>query len=196
MMTTASTSALHDFAEGKALHTFTVEQYMALDIPERTELLEGLIYDLSPKNAPHSNVIERLHEILVPALLGSQHKVRFEQPIAVSGWTGRNGPEIDVAVIARKTYLKPPTAADAIGFIEVSDTTYHGKREDRAFKIPLYVRAGVPSWIVNIPLQQVEHYPNIESLRLPHGVVFQIGDTFAIAGVTIEVTSLFAGDTA
>jgi hypothetical protein len=28
------------------LHTFTVEQYMALDIPELTELLEGLIYDL------------------------------------------------------------------------------------------------------------------------------------------------------
>jgi hypothetical protein len=193
MTTTTSGSAVaQEIEEGSSLHTFTVEQYMALDIPERTELLEGLIYDLSPKNAPHSYVIEQLTDALVPTLLGSHLRARFEQPIAVTGWTGANAPEIDVAVIRRQTYPQPPTADDAVAFIEVSDTTYYGKRGDRTFKIPLYVNAGVPSWIVNIPLKQVEHYANVEALGLPHGVVFQIGDTFEIAGVTIEVASLFA----
>jgi hypothetical protein len=63
------------------------------------------IYDLSPKNAPHSNIMSKLTEVLVPALLGSQFHARFEQPIVVSGWTGPNAPEIDVAVIAQKAYL-------------------------------------------------------------------------------------------
>jgi hypothetical protein len=174
-----------------ALHTFTVEQYMALDIPERTELLEGLIYDLSPKNAPHSNIISKLTEALVSALLGSPFQARFEQPIAVSGWTGPNAPEIDVAVIARKVYAQLPTAADAITFIEVSDTTY---ARDRNVKIPLYVSAGVPAWIVNITLKQVERFANTNELSLTHGVVFRVGDTFEVAGVAISVADLFDAD--
>jgi len=41
-------------------HVFTVAEYMALDIPAHTELLGGVIYDVSPKNAPHGFAIRRL----------------------------------------------------------------------------------------------------------------------------------------
>jgi hypothetical protein len=191
-MTTSAASATADGLDTTGdLHTFTVEQYMALDIPDRTELLEGLIYDLSPKNAPHSNVIQHLTETLVPGLIRSPLQARFEQPIAVSGWNGPHAPEIDVAIIRRKTYVQPPTAADAIAFIEISDTTYGGPRGDRTYKIPLYLTAGVPSWIVNIPLKQVEQYADAAALRLAHGRVFRIGESFEIAGVTIAVAALF-----
>ncbi len=186
----AIAAAGRDREAPSSLHTFTVEQYMALEIPERTELLEGLIYDLSPKNAPHFNVVLKLTESLVPALLGSKVQACFEQPIAVSGWTGPNAPEIDVAVIARKRYTQTPTASDAIAFLEVSDTTY---ARDRNLKTPLYVNAGIPSYIVVLALRQVEYYGSVDDLALSHGVVFRAGDTFEIAGVTIDVAALFDG---
>jgi hypothetical protein len=44
-----------------------------------------------------------------------------------------------------------PTAADASASIEVSDSTYD---DDRYPKIPLYVDAGVPAWIVNTKQRQ------------------------------------------
>ena len=45
-------------------YRFTVEQYMSLDIDERTELLEGVIYDASPRNEPHRYAAARLARAL------------------------------------------------------------------------------------------------------------------------------------
>jgi hypothetical protein len=162
-------------------HLLTVAEYMTLDIEERTELLEGIVYRLLPKKEPHVRVIGRLREIFVPAFLGSPYIARFREPLAVSGWHGHNAPEIDVAIVARKAYNVTPDSTDAYAFIEVSDTTYAGKRGDRTYKIPLYVSAGVPSWIVNIRLRQVEFYGAPADLARKHGHVFSERDTFDIS---------------
>jgi len=172
-------------------HLLTVAEYMALDIDERTELLEGVVYSLLPKNEPHVRVIGMLSEILIPRLLDSPHMARFQEPLAVSGWHGKNAPEIDVAIVARKRYAVTPDASDSVSFIEVSDTTYRGKRGDRTYKIPLYVNAGVPSWIVNIPLRQVEFYGEPADLARKHGHVFTERDSFEILGIVIPVARLF-----
>jgi hypothetical protein len=180
-----------DAATKPSAHLLTVAEYMTLDIEERTELLEGVVYSLLPKNEPHVRVIGRLIEILTPRFLGSPHMVRFQEPLAVSGWHGRNAPEIDVAIVARKRYAVTPDSSDALTFIEVSDTTYGGKRGDRTYKIPLYVNTGVPSWIVNIRLRQVEFYRGPADLSLKHGHVFTERDAFEILGITIPVAALF-----
>ena len=73
-------------------------------------------------------------------------------------------------------------------FIEVSDTTY---AVDRKHKIPLYVNAGVPSYIVNIPLRQVEFYGSVQDLGAEHGRVFTDRDTLEILGVAIPIAVLF-----
>jgi len=169
----------------------TVAEYMTLDLEERTELLAGVVYSLLPKDEPHVRVIDRLRDILIPRFLDSPHIARFRQPLAVSGWHGQNAPEIDVAIVARKRYAVTPDAGDAFTFIEVSDTTYSGKRGDRTYKIPLYVNAGIPSWIVNIPLRQVEFYRVPADLAREHGHVFTERDTFEILGIPISVATLF-----
>jgi Uma2 family endonuclease len=171
-------------------HLFTASEYMNLQIEARTELLAGVIYDVSPKNEPHSFAVSRLTAALNRAL-SNAYEVRIRDPIIVSGWEGRDAPEIDIAVIAAKTYAKTPTAKDASAFVEVSDSTYGGQRGDRLYKIPLYVRAGVQAWIVNITLQQVECYDSLEDLDREHGRVFKKGESFDILGVATPVDTLF-----
>jgi hypothetical protein len=171
----------------------TVEEYMGLDIPERTELLGGVIYSLLPKNEPHVFAVSKLAEALILGLHGSPYMVRIQDPVAVFGWKGRDAPEVDLAVVTRKSYKTTPTAHDAKALIEVSDSTYS---DDRKYKIPLYVGAGVPSWIVNIPLRQVEFYGSVKDLEAPHGRIFTIPEAFEVLGVVIPVAGLFEPDSA
>jgi Uma2 family endonuclease len=166
-------------------HLFTVEEYMKLDIDDRTELIEGVIYDVSPKNEPHSRAVSRLTRALARGL-SDEFSVRIQDPIAVDGWTGKNAPEIDVAVVAEKRYETTPTSNDALAFIEVSDTTY---ASDKRRKIPLYLTRGVPVWHVNIPARRVEFYDRGADLRYPR--VFAEADEIDILGVVIPVASLF-----
>ncbi len=121
--------------------------------------------------------------------LGDAYLVRAQDPVAVSGWKGNDAPEIDVAVVANKPYRRTATASDAFAVVEVSDTAYEFDRRD---EIPSYARAGVPSWIVDIPKRRVEFYGSTENLRLEHGRVFTIDDTSDILGVSIRVADLFA----
>jgi hypothetical protein len=172
-------------------HVFTAAEFLTLDTGSRTELLGGVVYDVSPRHEPHRYAVSMLNRHLTPALLDSEHEVRIQDAVAVSGWRGREAPEIDVAVIARKRYRLGPTAADARAFIEVSDSTY---ALDRRYKIPLYVNAGVPAWIVNIPLRQVECYASACDLELPHGQVVQEGESFTVLGVDIAVADLLVDD--
>jgi hypothetical protein len=172
-------------------HLFTASEYTILDIETRTELIGGVIYDLSPRNEPHIFAVGRLIDALAPGFLGSEYVARFQEALAVSGWDAGEAPEIDVAVVRRKRYDATPTASDAFTFVEVSDSTYRGKRGDRTYRIPLYVNAGVPSWIVNIPLRQVEFYGNVPDLSLEHGHVFSEDDSFNILGVLVPVADLF-----
>lgn len=169
-------------------HLFTVEEYIALGIEARTELLGGVIYDVSPRNEPHRYAVRKLNEILAHGLFGSEYIVQVQDAVAVSGWQGKDAPEIDLAVLADKFYRPIPTAADAFAFIEVSDTTY---AVDRKYKIPLYVAAGVPSYIVNIPLQQVEFYGSPRDLELEHGRTLSRTDTLTILGVAVPINGLF-----
>jgi hypothetical protein len=169
-------------------HLFTVEEYLTIDIPGRTELIEGVVYDVAPKNEPHILAVARLVKALNRGL-SDEYIVRGQDPIAVAGWTGKLDPEIDVVVALDKTYPKRAVATDAFAFIEVSDTTY---ANDREVKIPLCVGAKVPTWHVNIPERQVEFYdvgadPNGAPTR-----VFAENEAFEILGVSIPVTMLFA----
>jgi hypothetical protein len=165
-------------------YLFTVEEYMRLDIERRTELLGGVIYSVSPKNEPHSFAVNQLAIVLIRALDPAEVWVRTQDPIAVSGWTGKNAPEIDVAIIAAKKYQTTPTAADSRAFIEVSDTTYTA---DRKAKIPLLTGAGVPTWHVNIPARQVEFY----GIDASAPRVFTLAESFDVLGVRIRVAQLF-----
>lgn len=161
---------------------------MSADIQGRTELLGGTVYDVSPRNEPHRYAGQKLNEILVRGL-DATYAVRVRDAVAVAGWHGNDAPEIDVAVIDQRYYDPMPTADDASAFIEVSDSTYG---DDRRVKVPLYVNAGVPTWIVNIPARTMEFSGPVADLALSNGHVFRDQDTVEILGVAFVVAKLFA----
>jgi hypothetical protein len=172
-------------------HRFSVAEYMSLETERRTELLGGVIFDVSPKNEPHAYAVSTLAAALIRGFTGTPNAVRIQDPLAVLGWHGNEAPEVDLAIVRAAEYAVTPSARDTLGFIEVSDSTYGGKYGDRRYKIPLYVNAGVPAWIVNIRLRQVEYYGCGADLELQHGIVSADGTDVEILGVSVPVASLF-----
>jgi len=120
--------------------------------------------------------------------LGEEYTVQLQDAVAVPGWKGHDAPEVDIAILKRRVYRPGPMAADAVACIEVSHTTY---AVDRKYKIPLYVTAGIPSYIVNIPQRRVEYYASPEDLKSKHGRIVSDGESFEILGVSIETATLF-----
>ena len=72
-------------------HFLTVEEYMTLNIGARTELLGGVIYDVSPRNEPHRYAVTKLNQFLSRGL-GLEYVVQVQDAVAVAGWRGKDAP--------------------------------------------------------------------------------------------------------
>jgi len=112
------------------------------DEDEGVELLEGVIVGMSPQNADHALVVERLSDPLFVGL-PAELVIRCQLPLALSE---ADEPEPDVAVIDRSTPRSrraQPTTARLI--FEVAAESL---RRDREIKAPLYARAGIPEYVI------------------------------------------------
>jgi Uma2 family endonuclease len=109
------------------------------DEDERVELLEGLIVSVSPQNADHSLVVERLSDPLF-VRLPPDFVIRCQLPLVLSE---TDEPEPDVAVIERGTprsRQRQPTSARLI--FEVAAESL---RKDRAAKARFTLELRSPS---------------------------------------------------
>jgi Uma2 family endonuclease len=112
------------------------------DEDEGVELLEGVIVRISPQDAAHAIVVERLNDPLF-VHLPPDYVIRCQLPLSLSD---ADEPEPDVAVIARTTPRSrraQPTTARLV--FEVAGGSL---RKDREVKGPLYARAGIPEYVV------------------------------------------------
>lgn len=116
---------------------------------EHIELLEGALVPMSPIGPPHAATVQRLSELLLPALLG-RARVRIQNPIAASDVSE---PEPDVAVVPLGEYdADHPAQAHLI--IEVADSSL---AHDRGRKARIYAACQVPEyWIVNLVDRTIE----------------------------------------
>lgn len=137
---------------------FTVEEYQrmgqsgVLAPDERTELLDGEIVAMSPIGPRHAGAVDSVTETLFRLLLG-RVAIRVQNPVTL--WP-RSEPQPDVVVARRRPggYRSAhPTAADTYVVIEVADSSL---ATDRAVKLPIYARQGVPEvWIVDLTAEVV-----------------------------------------
>jgi Uma2 family endonuclease len=111
---------------------------------ERLELIHGRIVRMSPQGALHYSVVNRLLQVLLPALLG-RAMVACQSPLAL----GESEPEPDLSVLP----LSPDTYAgglpdSAFLVIEVADSSL---AYDTRVKSRLYAEAGIPEfWLFDV----------------------------------------------
>ena len=98
---------------------------------------------------PRAKVVDRLNELLVPALLG-RARVRIQQPLIAAD---ESEPEPDVAVVAPGSYARShPEGAKLVIEVAHSSIDY-----DRVTKAPLYAASGVEEyWLVDVEGRRVE----------------------------------------
>ena len=152
---------LQEFAQMR--HRISVGAYhqMAeegiLSPQDRVELIDGEIIDGAPIGKLHASVVDRLARGLFAGVV-ERAIVRVQGPLRLSE---DSEPEPDFSLLKpRRDFYRdaPPTAADVLLVIEVSDST---QRYDRRIKVPLYARHDVPEvWVIDLENSLVHLHRN------------------------------------
>jgi Uma2 family endonuclease len=140
-------------------HLFTVTEYRKLseagilDPDRRTELLEGVIYDMPAALPPHAFTVGKLGRILSRGI-DETYWISIQNPTRLNV-RSQPEPDILIAIGPEQRYHRfHPESGDILLVVEVSDTTY---LKDRNLKLPIYARAGIPEvWIVNLSAGRIE----------------------------------------
>ncbi len=125
-------------------HNITLAEYFSMTgLPERTELINGVIYDMVPPGPSHSFTVGELAKYLFLNI--NDAAIRQEQPIQLFS---DNAPQPDIAILkaSNNEYrTEHPFAEDVIALIEVSDSTLHYDQHD---KMRLYAQSGIPLYYI------------------------------------------------
>src|SRR5216684_5025549 len=138
---------------GPQLWPLSVKAYHALGemglIPEKTELLNGQVFQKMPKSPEHAYLQLFLAEALQAVLPSGTH-LRSEQPITCV----ESEPEPDLAIVrGRKEDYRHEHPHTAELVIEVCVTSYEYDRS----KLRAYATAGVKEvWLIKAPEKQIE----------------------------------------
>ena len=147
-----------------ARRLFTVDEYYALyehgiiDDDERTELIEGEIYVMTPPGPNHQSKVDVGNATFHTLIASRAAIVRAQGPVLLGE---RTQPEPDLMLIKWRDdfYVnRHPGPEDVLLLIETSDSSLS---RDRNVKLPLYARYGIPEvWIENIPDSVIEAHRN------------------------------------
>ena len=109
----------------------------------RVELIDGLLVDMSPKNAAHENAIAWLLDRLIDSLDRDRFQIRVSAALTI----GMSEPEPDIIVIERDAPRRrhPVTAALVI------EVAVSSQRRDLRDKPRIYASGGVPVyWVIDV----------------------------------------------
>lgn len=156
---------------------------------ERVELIQGVVVEMSPQNAPHSYVIQLLNRLLMTRLSG-RADLRIQLPFVAGVYSL---PEPDVAVVALENYMAAHPA-QAFLIIEVADSSLKFDRQEKA---ALYARADVPEyWVVNLADRIIERHTEPAGDAYARLTPFRSGETvapLAFPDVGLRVDEVFGG---
>lgn len=177
-------------------HTYSVDDYyrMAetgiLRAGDRVELIEGEIIDMAPIGSRHAAAVNRIGNTLKLGV-DTQAIVAVQNPVRLDRYSE---PQPDIALLRpREDFYATahPGPADVLLIIEVADSTL---RYDRAIKLPLYARHGIPEvWLVDIDNNsftihrepQAAEYAQILTLESLARI-----EVPGLAGVTVDLRGL------
>jgi Uma2 family endonuclease len=139
---------------------------------ERVELLDGVIYEMTPQKSPHATGV-RLTARALEGWFREGFDVRAQMPLAVGP---DSEPEPDIAVVygaPRDFAASHPTIAVLV--VEVSDSSLY---RDRKLKASLYARAGIAEyWLLNLVKRCLEVYRDPQDGTYASRFVLRKGDS-------------------
>jgi Uma2 family endonuclease len=172
------------------VHRLTVADYLRLaaDDPhgdwDRTELIEGVIYDVSPESALHASAVRHLFLALMRAL--PEHEV-FNSGSVVIGPDSLWDPDVYVLSPATPRDGTYWAATDVELVAEVPLTT---RTTDLGAKAKGYAAAGIPQYWVLAPRPG----GSLLRHRQPVGTGYEVVERFELPGgyTDLDVTALLA----
>ena len=147
-------------AAGEAVHALSVDDYHRmvevgiLDESDRVELVEGILFEMSPEGPAHADVIARLARWLTLGLaVRDDLLVRVQSPVTIAP---SSEPEPDLAVVHAAESTRSAHPVRPLFVIEVAQTSLGF---DRGRKAGLYAAAAVPEyWIVDLVARAVHRH--------------------------------------
>ncbi len=141
---------------------------------KRLELVDGVIYEMSPQKGRHAAGIRGVEEAL-RAAFPRGHDVRVQLPLSL---TADSVPEPDIAVVPGSWRDYPdhhPTTAVLV--VEVSESSFF---HDRERKRSLYARAGIPEyWILDVAENRLEVYRSAGESGYESRLLLSAGDSLS-----------------
>lgn len=170
-----SSNEVRPVSVAEQIHRMTVDEYIRIvrDLGwESTELLEGVVYDVTPEYSRHAGTAAAVFRQLDAAL--TDDKVLFSGSVRLDSFSLV---EPDVYVVDGAADLDPDDAVPAAVVklvVEVSVTT---QAYDRGRKLIAYARAGVPEvWLID-PRPQVGQ---LIRYREPEGASYGTTDRLSV----------------
>jgi Uma2 family endonuclease len=143
-------------ATARRRRRFTADEYhrMAeagiLGEDERVELLAGDVLEMSPIGDRHVEAVSRCEEAFAPLLAARRVRFSTQNPARLGP---HDEPQPDFALVRPGT-LGAPRRGEILLAVEVADTSVD---DDRATKVPLYARAGIPeTWLLDVVAGELE----------------------------------------
>lgn len=176
---------------------FTVEEYDHMGQAgifhpaDRTELLDGVITEMSPISAWHASAVDALATLLITRLAG-RATVRVQNPVQL---LPNSEPQPDLTVVRyRRDFYRGghPTPEDVLLLVEVADSSLP---TDRAIKVPIYARHEIVEvWLVDLANNVVhvhtdpdgERYREVRTVRAD-----ELLKPVAVAGLELTPKEIF-----
>jgi Uma2 family endonuclease len=182
-----------DVVASPTTHRFTVKDYHRMaefkifDPKDRVELVDGVVFDMSPIGARHGSCVDRLAHSFFGAVQG-RGIVRVQGAVQVGEFSE---PQPDVAILRfRADFYENhhPMPPDILLVVEVADTSL---RHDVALKAPLYIAGGVPEvWVVDLVTDTVHVTRGNQSTELHAG---DSVSPLAVPDLQLEVAAILGG---
>jgi Uma2 family endonuclease len=171
-----SLSILEKSAIRKRVTPISIQGYHELFrlgyIPEKTELIEGVIVEKKPKDPIHAGLVQRLSLFFIQSVSNEYH-VRQENPLQLND----SEPEPDLAIVDKEEndYLySHPNSAHLV--VEVANSSLNYDRE----KLSMYAKALISEvWIINLIAMEVEVYTNPVDLKYETFTLYKKEDSFS-----------------
>jgi Uma2 family endonuclease len=164
-------------AVAQEIHRMTVDEYVRIvrDFGwESTELVEGVVYDVTPEYSRHAGTAAAVFRQVDAALDDDDDDVLFSGSVRLDAFSLV---EPDVYVVDRGVAIDPEDAVPVAAVklvVEVSVTT---QAHDRGPKLVAYAKAGVPEvWLID-PRPEVGE---LVRYRDPEGASYATVDRFDV----------------